>query len=120
NNWLKREYKVALTGPSTLAALLNSFQMGFRTLAIQERSSEVWGILGIVKSEFEKYADVLGKVKKKLSEEQNTIDTAQTRTRAIHRSLWDVEGPNTKFTLLDELGSETSSPEECMAVEIVR
>ena len=117
---IQREYKVALTGPSTLAALLNSFQMGFRTLAIQERSSEVWGILGTVKSEFGKYADVLGRVKKKLTEAQNTIDKAETRTRAIHRSLRDVEGPNRNFALLDDVGSDTSSADELMALEIVR
>ncbi len=89
--FLQREYRIVLAGPSTLAALLNSFQMGFRTLAIQQRSSEVWELLGSVKSEFGKYADVLAKVKKKLNEAQNTIESAETRTRAIHRRLRGVE-----------------------------
>lgn len=88
---IQREYRIILSGPSTLAALLNSLQMGFRTLAIQQRSSEVWELLGAVKSEFGKYADVLAKVKKKLNEAQNTIDSAETRTRAIQRKLRDVE-----------------------------
>ena len=89
--FIMREYRVALTGPSTLAALLNTFQMGFRTLAIQQRSSEVWNLLSVVKTEFGKYADVLGKVKKKLGEAQNTIESAETRTRAIQRKLRNVE-----------------------------
>jgi DNA recombination protein RmuC len=90
--FIQREYRIVVAGPSTLAALLNSFQMGFRTLAIQKRSSEVWELLGGIKGEFSKYADVLGKVKRKLSEAQNTIDKAETRTRAIQRKLRDVEG----------------------------
>lgn len=90
--FIQREYRVVLTGPSTLAALLNSFQMGFRTLAIQKRSSEVWELLGVVKTEFGKYADVLAKVRKKLNEAQTTIDKAETRTRVIRRKLRDVEG----------------------------
>jgi len=65
--------------------------MGFRTLAIQRRSSEVWELLGVVKTEFGKYADVLAKLKKKLNEAQTTIDKAETRTRAIQRKLRDVE-----------------------------
>jgi DNA recombination protein RmuC len=104
--FIQREYRIVLSGPSTLAALLNSFQMGFRTLAIQQRSSEVWELLGTVKSEFGKYADVLAKVKKKLTEAQNTIDTAETRTRAIHRKLRDVESTDMAGLIEDE------SPEE--------
>ena len=91
SEFIQREYRIVLAGPSTLAAMLNSFQMGFRTLAIRQRSSEVWELLGAVKSEFGKYADVLAKIKKKLGEAQNTIDRAETRTRAIHRELRDVE-----------------------------
>jgi DNA recombination protein RmuC len=86
-----RQYRILLAGPSTLAALLNTFQMGFRTLAIQKRSSEVWELLGTVKAEFGKYAEVLAKVKKKLNEAQNTIDKAETRTRVIQRKLRNVE-----------------------------
>ena len=81
-----------LAGPSTLAALLSALQMGFRTLAIERRSSEVWETLGSVKVEFGKYASVLAMVKKKLGEAQNTIDNAETRTRAIQRTLRDVDG----------------------------
>ena len=101
--FIQREYRIVLAGPSTLAALLNSFQMGFRTLAIQQRSSEVWELLGAVKSEFGKYAEVLAKVKKKLNEAQNTIDSAETRTRAIQRKLRDVEASdNTKLIAAGE------------------
>ena len=89
---IQREHRVVLAGPSTLAALLSALQMGFRTLAIERRSSEVWETLGSVKIEFGKYAGVLAKVKKKLGEAQNTIDNAETRTRAIQRRLRDVEG----------------------------
>ena len=89
---IQRDFRIVLSGPSTLAALLNALQMGFRTLAIERRSSEVWELLGSVKTEFGKYAEVLAKVKKKLSEAQNTIDKAETRTRAIRRKLRDVEG----------------------------
>ncbi len=87
---IQREYRVVLSGPSTLAALLNALQMGFRTLGIQKRSSEVWETLGSVKTEFSKYAQVLVVVKKKLSQAQDSIDKAETRTRAIQRTLRDV------------------------------
>lgn len=88
---LQREHKVIVAGPTTLWAILNSLQMGFRTLAIQQRSSEVWTLLGAVKTEFGKYGDVLDKVQKKLQEASNTIDTAAVRTRAIERRLRGVE-----------------------------
>jgi DNA recombination protein RmuC len=88
---LMREYKIIITGPTTLAALLNSLQMGFRTLAIEKRSSEVWNILGAVKSEFGKFGDLLDKTHKKLQEASNSIDTAARKTRTITRKLKDVE-----------------------------
>jgi len=88
---LQRDYRVAIAGPTTLAALLNSFQMGFRTLAIEKRSSEVWEILGAVKGEFRKFGDILDKVKKKLNEAHNTIEETGVRTRAIERKLRQVE-----------------------------
>ena len=91
--FLQREHRVSISGPTTLAALLNSLQMGFRTLAIQQRSSEVWELLAAVKTEFGKYGDVLGKIKKKLEEASNTIDKATVRTRAIERRLRAVETP---------------------------
>lgn len=88
---LQSEHRVNVTGPTTLGALLNSLQMGFRTLAIQQRSSEVWTILGAVKTEFGKFGDILDKVKKKIDEASNTIDTAAVRTRVIQRKLRSVE-----------------------------
>jgi len=88
---LQRDYRVVVTGPTTLAALLNSLQMGFRTLAIEKRSSEVWELLGVVKTEFGRFGDVLSKTKKKLQEASNTIDKAEIRTRAIERKLRKVE-----------------------------
>ncbi len=88
---LQREYRIVVTGPTTLAALLNSLQMGFRTLAVEKRSSEVWQLLGVVKSEFGKFGDVLAKTRKKLQEASNTIDAAEVRTRAIERRLRGVQ-----------------------------
>jgi DNA recombination protein RmuC len=88
---LQRECRVVVTGPTTLAALLNSLQMGFRTLAIERRSSEVWELLGTVKTEFGKFGDTLAKTKKKLQEATHTIDQAEVRTRAIERTLRRVE-----------------------------
>lgn len=88
---LQRKHRVAVAGPTTLAALLNSLQMGFRTLAIQQRSSEVWRVLGEAKAEFEKYGQVWDKLKKQLETAQNTVDEAGKRTRAVSRKLKDVE-----------------------------
>ena len=88
---LQREHRVVVAGPTTLSALLNSLQMGFRTLAIARRSSEVWSILGAVKTEFGKFGDVLDKVKKKLDEAGRHIDATGVRTRAIERKLRGVE-----------------------------
>jgi len=87
---LQRDCRVIVAGPTTLAALLNSLQLGFRTLAIEKRSSEVWKLLGAVKSEFSKFGDILDKTKKKLDEASSSIDTASVRTRAIERKLRDV------------------------------
>lgn len=88
---LQRDYRVVITGPTTITALLNSLQMGFRTLTIQKRSSEVWSLLGAVKTEFGKFGDVLEKTQRKLLEASNTIDAATTRSRAIERRLRSVE-----------------------------
>lgn len=88
---LQRDFHVIVTGPTTITALLNSLQMGFRTLAIQKRSSEVWKLLGIVKTEFGKFGEVLEKTQKKLQEASNTINQAATRTRVIERKLRNVE-----------------------------
>lgn len=89
--YVQRECKVVIAGPTTLWSILNSLQMGFKTLAIQRRSSEVWNLLAAVKTEWTKYGEVLDKVQKKLQEASDTIDKAQTRTRAIGRKLKDVQ-----------------------------
>ncbi len=88
---IQNEYKVIITGPTTLTAILNSLQMGFRTLAIEKRSSEVWSLLGSVKNEFGKFGDVLEKTQDKLRQASDSIDTAKVRTRAIERKLKDVQ-----------------------------
>ena len=87
---IQKKYKVTITGPSTLGAFLTSLQMGFRTLAIQKRSGEVWQALGEAKNEFNKYADWVEKVKKHIDAAGKAIDEAGTRTRAIERKLRDV------------------------------
>ncbi len=88
---LQRDYRVSLAGPTTLAALLNSLQMGFRTLAIEQRSAEVWAVLGAVKTEFGKFGEALAHTRKKLEEASNSISKAETRTRQLSRKLKDVE-----------------------------
>ena len=89
---LQQEYHVIVTGPTTLAAILNSLQMGFRTLAIQKRSSEVWHILGGVKAEFEKFGGLLEKAQKNLQTANNQLEEVMgKRTRAIQRQLRSVE-----------------------------
>ena len=88
---LQREHRVTLAGPTTLLATLSSLQMGFRTLALEKRSTEVWEVLGAVKTEFAKFGEVLAKTKKKLEEASNTIDLAQTRTNVMNRKLKSVE-----------------------------
>jgi DNA recombination protein RmuC len=88
---IQNENKVIITGPTTLTAILNSLQMGFRTLVIEKRSSEVWSLLGAVKTEFTKFGDVLDKTQEKLRQASDTIDSAKTRTRAIERKLKDVQ-----------------------------
>jgi DNA recombination protein RmuC len=88
---LQKEYKVIITGPTTLSALLNSLQMGFRTLAIEKRSTEVWDLLHVVKSEFNQFGILLDKTKKKLDEASHVIENAGIRTRAIQRKLNKVE-----------------------------
>lgn len=91
SEFLQREYRVSVTGPTTLCAFLNSLQMGFRTLAIAKRSSEVWSVLGAVKTEFGKFGDTLEAVRKKLDAASKSIETAEVRTRAIERHLKKVE-----------------------------
>ncbi len=91
---LQRESRVIIAGPTTLSALLNSLQMGFRTLAIEKRSSEVWQLLGAVKTEFGKFGEVLAKTKDQIDKVSNTIGDAEVRTRKIERKLRGVEQLN--------------------------
>ncbi|GAB4434023.1 MAG: DNA recombination protein RmuC [bacterium] len=101
---LQREYRVVVTGPTTLAALLNSLQMGFRTLAIEKRSSEVWQLLGAVKTEFGKFGDLLEKTNEKLKQASKTIEDATKKSRSIERKLKDVQSipMETSEKLLEE------------------
>lgn len=88
---LQRECRVNVTGPTTLAALLNSLQMGFRTLAIEQRSSEVWSLLSAVKAEFAKFGEAVGRVQKKIQDAGSEFEKVAVRTRAIERRLREVE-----------------------------
>ena len=90
-DFLQREYRVILNGPTTISAFLSSLQMGFRTLAIEQRSSEVWALLGAVKSEFGKFGDLLDKTQKKLQEASNSIEHAAKKSRTIERRLNHVQ-----------------------------
>jgi DNA recombination protein RmuC len=101
---VQRDCRVVFAGPTTLAALLNSLQMGFRTLAIQKRSSEVWNLLAGVKTEFAKFGDALSKVKDKLDQASSDMDKVAVRSRAITKKLRDVEElPSNPQPLLPEL-----------------
>lgn len=107
---LQRSFKVIVTGPTTLAAILNSLQMGFRTLAIQKRSSEVWKILGAVKKEFENFGGMLEKAQKNIRVASDQIDEVMgKRTRAIQRKLKDVEvigEPEDQLLITDSINGE--------------
>lgn len=110
---LQRDFKVMIAGPTTLAALLNSLQMGFRTLAIEKRSAEVWNLLGAVRTEFHKFGDVLDKTSKKLQEAGNHIDAAAVRSRSIEKKLKGVqEMPGAEASAL--LESEVWDVEEAV------
>ncbi|MDR1055832.1 MAG: DNA recombination protein RmuC [Prevotellaceae bacterium] len=106
---LQRDYKIIVVGPSNLVAFLSSLQMGFRTLAIEKRSSEVWGILGIIKNQFGKFGDILAKTKRKLTEATNVIDQAELRSRVIEGKLRKVEklpAQDASMLLGDDLETE--------------
>ena len=112
---MQRECKVVFAGPTTLAALLNSLQMGFRTLAIQRRSSEVWHLLAAVKTEFGKFGEMLDAVKKRLDQAATDMDKVAVRSRAITRKLRDVEElPSNPQPLFPELlgGEDEEEAEE--------
>ena len=89
---VQREHRIVITGPTTLAAILNSLQIGFRTLTIEKRSSEVWTLLGVVKNEFGKFSDLLDKTQKKLQEASNNIELASKKSRTIEQKLRKAEG----------------------------
>jgi DNA recombination protein RmuC len=88
---VQRDFRVMVAGPTTLCALLSSLQMGFRTLAIQQRSSEVWEVLGAVKTEFDRFGGLLDKAQKKIREAGNAIDDARVRTRTMGKKLRAVQ-----------------------------
>jgi DNA recombination protein RmuC len=116
---VQRQFRVVIAGPTTLWSILNSLQMGFRTLAIQHRSSEVWNLLAAVKTEWARYGDVLEAVQKKLHQASETIDKVQVRSRAVGKKLKDVHGlPVTEAAALLSLdapedgGYSSEFPEE--------
>lgn len=110
---LQREYRVTPAGPTTLSALLNSLQMGFRTLAIQKRASEVWGVLGSVKTEFGKFGDLLDGVGKKLQEAQNKIEDVTRKSRTIEKKLLGVQ------SLSAESAEESQDPAASPMLELM-
>jgi len=109
---LQRDCRITLAGPTTLLAMLSSLQMGFRTLALERRSSEVWQVLGAVKTEFGKFGDVLAKVKAQTETVLKTLDSAQTRSRAMGRALKTVDAlPDTQASSLIALDRDFDSAE---------
>lgn len=112
---LKKDYKVIVTGPTTLAAILNSFQMGFRLLTLQKRSSEVWKVLGAVKNEFEKFGGMLEKAQKNIQTADKTLEELLgTRTRAINRTLKNIDKSSASDAqlMLPDIGSIIDPEEE--------
>ena len=88
---INKKYRITVSGPTTFVALLNSLQMGFKSLAIEKRTSEVWQLLGMVRSEFTKFGDLLDKTNKKLLEISSTMELASRKSRTIERKLKKVE-----------------------------
>ncbi len=118
---LQREYRIVVAGPTTLTALLNSLHMGFRTLAMEKRASEVWQVLGAVKTEFGKFGDVLAKTKDRLEKAAKEIDSAQVRTRQMNRALSKVEqiehdSAAKLLGLVDDDASDATTDDEVSAV----
>jgi len=109
---IQREFRVVISGPSTLVALLNSLQMGFRTLAIQERSSQVWEILGTVKTEFDRFGDWLAKVREKFAAASKELDKVDTRTRMMRSKLRGVDGVQVEELASPNSGDDSRGPEE--------
>ena len=98
---LQQQYKVVVCGPTTLSALLNSLQLGFKSLTIEKRSSEVWNLLGVFKREFSKFVDLLAKTQKKLDEASSTIEFATKKSRTIERKLKNVSTLDENLVDLD-------------------
>lgn len=110
---LQREHRITLAGPTTLLAMLSSLQMGFRTLALEKRSSEVWQVLGAVKTEFGKFGDVLARVKSQTETVLKTLDSAEVRSRAMGRALKNVEAlPDTQAQVLIAADKDLDSAAE--------
>lgn len=105
---IQREFRVTIAGPTTLSALLSSLQMGFKTLAIEKRSSEVWRVLGAVKSEFMKFGEVFERAQKKIGEAGSVLKSAEVRTRAMQRRLRDVEEQPAGVSMAERLQEEPS------------
>ncbi|WP_445263708.1 DNA recombination protein RmuC [Ramlibacter sp. PS3R-8] len=98
---LQRDYRVTLAGPTTLLAMLNSLHMGFRTLALEQQASEVWKVLGAVKTEFDRYGEWVARIKEQVQKAADTVDKAETRTKMMRRALKDVEAlPDTQAQAL--------------------
>ncbi len=111
---LQRDFRIMVCGPTTLAALLNSLQLGFKTLAIEKRSSEVWNLLSLFRNDFKKFCELIGKTQKKLNEASNTIDDAAKKTRTIERQLSKVDSfaPSQEETIdLLSFGTDAESDE---------
>lgn len=119
---LQRDYRVTITGPTTLSALINSLQLGFRALAIEKQTSEVWRILGGVKTEFNKFGDLLAKTNKKLQEVANNMQLAESKTRNIQSKLSKVESlPTSQETpLFPETNIENEDDEQDERDEIIK
>jgi DNA recombination protein RmuC len=105
-DFIQREYRVMITGPTTITAILNSLQMGFRTLAIEKQSSEIWKTLSEVKTEFGRFGEILERTQKKLQEASNQIDAGATRARAIERKLKNVDTLEISKVEVDVLEAE--------------
>jgi DNA recombination protein RmuC len=111
---VQREWKITITGPTTISAFLSSLQMGFRSLAVEKRTSEIWELLGAIRTEFGKFGEVLQKTKEKLEAASKEIDKAGTRSRAIERKLRSVQTLPTAAAqkLLEEPGLDEEGPDD--------
>ena len=105
---IQRQHRVTLAGPTTLLAMLNSLHMGFRTLALEHQASEVWKVLGAVKTEFERYGEWVARIREQVQKASDTLDKADTRTRQMRRALKVVEAlPDAEAQALLPLTAES-------------